>query len=259
MATLASRIQERANQFIAEQAKLQSLQANLHFAVCVEQEEIERNAQCHRRLLEVSHNRFGIERDVCETNDMIEDCNESLLSLRSDTQGLEESARTVCAKIEQAITKVYAPHDAKTAIYCQALDSAIAKRKREIAEIDERDEKTRFRIALLRIQEEQFRREILQLEDDIKRMRQEEIIGDNAITSLAEQVQESLSKVRKSVASSWASLLRSFSDNVTSTMHFSLIMLLQQYIHQRIALRKSLTQTLHDSPSSGEDESISMC
>mmetsp|Transcript_19673 Transcript_19673/g.48364 ORF Transcript_19673/g.48364 Transcript_19673/m.48364 type:complete len:107 (-) Transcript_19673:232-552(-) len=96
--------------------------------------------------------------------------------------------------MEEDIKNVYAPHEANNAVYCQALDSAITRRKCKIAEDKERGENIQARIAFLQIEEEQFWRETLQLETEINRLEEEEIQSDRAITSLAKKVQDSLSK-----------------------------------------------------------------
>ncbi|CAJ1945370.1 unnamed protein product [Cylindrotheca closterium] len=195
MATLASRIQERASQFISEQAHLQSLQAELGIATSVLTDETKRTQECVRSLLDVSHDRFGIERKICDINQQIEAYSKLNTSLRTDTQRLEESARIAHEKLEDDINNVFAPHDSNIAVYCQALDSAIARSKRRRTEDKERCKNIQARIAILQIEEEQYWRETSQLETDINRLEVEEIQSDRVITSLGKKVQDSLSKV----------------------------------------------------------------
>lgn len=200
MTTLASRIQERANQFISEQAKLQSLQDELLLAVSVELEETERTKEIHRTLLEVSHYRFDMERKICDLNEEIEECNRANTYRRIEAQRLEESGLKSSRKMEEEIKKAYAPHDTSIALYCQALDSAIVRRKRKLSSYQKQDENIRARILLLQHEKEQFCKETLQLEAEINQLKAHETQKDMAITSLAKQVQESLSKVCRSSA-----------------------------------------------------------
>ncbi|KAL3934915.1 MAG: hypothetical protein SGBAC_009460 [Bacillariaceae sp.] len=203
MATLASRIQERASQFISEQEKLLSLQAELQLATCVEQEETERTQKYRGSLLEVSHDRFGIERNICDVNDEIDDYKRFNTSLQTDIQRLEESAGIVCEKIEDDIKQTFSPHDANVALYFQALESTIIRRKRRLSEAHEGDENFRAGIAFLQIEEEQLSRETLHLVTEINQLEEEEIRSDRTITSLARKVQDSLSKrisLRQSLA-----------------------------------------------------------
>lgn len=192
MTTLASRIQERANLFISEQAKLQSLQDDLLLAVSVEQSETARTKVIRRTLLEVSHDRFGIERKISDLYGEIDECDRFNVSLQSDAQRLQEAALVTFRKMEEDIEEFYAPHESNISIYSEALDSVILHRKRKLADDQEQDEDLRARTELLRIEVEQFCKETMQLEAEINHLKEKETQRDMNITSLASKVRESL-------------------------------------------------------------------
>jgi chromosome segregation ATPase len=197
MEALATRIQDRANQFISEQAKLTSLQQDLREISILEAKEALQNQNLRRKVLETTRGRHGMELEILNAEKKCREVAAEIQNLEKESLALEGKTQTAKEEFQEDIESLYAPHHARIELYEQVLNW----RRQEIL-----DRKSRKRQ-----RQEQVKARVLQLKKEItifdqksqyassqtEDLKQEELQGDARITSLASQVKRALSEVRK--------------------------------------------------------------
>ena len=99
MVALASRIQDRAIQFFAEQQKLESFTAQLEETKSLEEKESNINRFIRRGLLETTRSRHSVELELHDFTDRKTGYVQSLEQLRGETEKIQKETQIVEAKL----------------------------------------------------------------------------------------------------------------------------------------------------------------
>lgn len=221
MELIAVRIQDRANQFIAEQTKLQTLLAKLESTKAIQGKESDTNTSFRRNLLESTRSRHAVELEIYYVREEMNSHIEAIQALEKDTEELHGETQTVETKWEDDIKTIYAPHQSKIELYTRTIESARESRLARADKVRQRREQLERQIQRFNDEGNGFRCKSRDLKNEIEGMQEEELNRDAEISSIASHVQSALSKVSLLALKLLAISSKVVFDSCALTKHFN--------------------------------------
>lgn len=197
MAALATRIQDRANQFLNEQGKLTNLQTELEQLKALEEMHVVQNQNLRLELLETTRGRHGMELEILHAEKNCRALETEIQTFQEETKEMEKKTLEVEQKFDNDIENLYAPHLAQIELYQQVMDTNRQETMDQKSRKRQRQEQVQARILQLKEEILDFDEKAQDLSEQMKTLKQEELQGNAKVTSLASEVQQALAEVSK--------------------------------------------------------------
>jgi len=193
--SIASRIQDRANQLSLEQSNLKILHNCVKDSNNALQQESEKNSYVREELLSKTREKDAIDLDLIFQKRKIEDINKKISILRNkEITQLNKIVTGQRLEYDRVSTTVYAPHEFKIENFRRNIESKLRSRREKILKRERKlkkllaDAKRFHEEATSTNKKQQERNDAIQVLDDM------EVKEDEEITALAMQIRATLTK-----------------------------------------------------------------
>lgn len=248
MASVAARIQERANILIAERQKLNDAKNRL---VELEQErdrEQRINDLRRRHLLEVTNARNEVELDIFKAKDEIQDLERSIVECEQEGRLCRERCNQAREDYAQKVETIYGPHTVEMELYERALKETVQAREEKLRLRLERLTAIRTQCKSIEAEEEGFRQEAKRLQEEAATLKSQATCSEknDVITNLSKRIRETISEASTMTLKLYMRLyhiLMGLSDKLLFVIssHFSI------FRFKRANLRKKLKDARNES------------
>jgi chromosome segregation ATPase len=196
MASVAARIQDRANILVAERHALRDAVGRLAELEGERRREQSINDMRRRHLLEVSNARNEVELDIFKARDQIQDLERSILDCEHEAR--ESDDRDDKAKDDHIlkVQTIYGLHRLEMELYLRAFSETIQAREKKIQRRLELLAAIRAQGETVKAEEESFRKEARQLQEETDNLSQAIPTGhDEVLTNLSKRIRETILEV----------------------------------------------------------------
>jgi len=193
--SVASRIQDRADQLSSERLILELINNKVKEAHRMLQEESEKNSFVCEELLSKTSKRHATELELICRKRKIEELGKRISILRDDELvQLEKRVATQRVEYDCISTTVYAPQEYKMEMFLRRIQSKVRSRREKRLKTEKKFSSYVTQTESNNKKELFIAKEVTEIKDEIRAMRDMEVREDEEITALAMQIRATLKK-----------------------------------------------------------------